>query len=618
MNKLLLLLSLIFPPSYALSQNNVLILKHSTTININKQHLHKKESYEILFNNNLSEEHCSVKIPYLPMIKVSNISASIVSPNGKLIKKLNKSDISSKSLTNNYSFYTDNMLKEFTLKHDAYPYILKYSYETDESEFMLIDCWKPYFDYKIPVANAELDVSVPSDYPIKYISRFVPEPETDTTSNTVSYHWKMYNTQPAYNEEFSPNIDDLQSSVTIFPVNFHYGNPGSFDSWASFGNWQYKTNKERQTLDEAEIKRIGQITNGITDSIQLLKTLYHDLQDNMRYVNISIKTGRYVTYPAQYVVENRFGDCKALSNYFQSVLNLYGFRSHYSLVNASDDIPWINEAISCPQFNHIILCVPVQRDTIWLDCTSKGPFGYLGTFTQGRKALIVEKNKSRLVGTPALTPGQVLNQRSIRFENLSENTCKAIVSKTLRGDNFEFLAHIHSDLSTKKMEYYVRKKMVEPDFEPDSIKVHAINRDSLSIGLSYVAATNNLLYKYGGNRVLKPIRITVPKLENPSYRHSDLQINYPIYQTDEQFFGLGNEFKTGKIPAPQSVDCQFGSYQTSWQQVPGGIIFKQLLLLKATHIPIDKSMALYRELYDFIEKIHEIENQNNILLTNNN
>jgi hypothetical protein len=45
-------------------------------------------------------------------------------------------------------------------------------------------------------------------------------------------------------------------------------------------------------------------------------------------------------------------------------------------------MPGITATLPSPQFNHVILAVPVDNDTLWLEMDNTGPFGYTGLPTE--------------------------------------------------------------------------------------------------------------------------------------------------------------------------------------------------------------------------------------------
>ena len=133
------------------------------------------------------------------------------------------------------------------------------------------------------------------------------------------------------------------------------------------------------------------------------------MQDNTRYVNVTLGIGGMKPYPAEYVSNNKYGDCKALTNYMKALLQCAGIESYYSTIYAGGTAPG-SDPLKCPgqQFNHVILAVPLENDTLWLENTSNtNPFAYPGTFTQNRQALLVDGSKSRLVRTPSLNETDV-------------------------------------------------------------------------------------------------------------------------------------------------------------------------------------------------------------------
>jgi hypothetical protein len=102
--------------------------------------------------------------------------------------------------------------------------------------------------------------------------------------------------------------------VLIAPTNFHYGVDGCTKDWVSFGNWQYQLNEGLDVLPQNEKNTISTLIKGITNKKEIVKVLYHYLQDNTRYINVLLGVGGYKPHPATYVSENKYGDCKALTN----------------------------------------------------------------------------------------------------------------------------------------------------------------------------------------------------------------------------------------------------------------------------------------------------------------
>src|SRR6185312_13501516 len=132
--------------------------------------------------------------------------------------------------------------------------------------------------------------------------------------------------------------------------------------------------------------------------------LYNYLQKNVRYVSVQLGIGGYKPFPASFVDEKKYGDCKALSNYMLTLLKTVGIPSYCAVINAGTNAEPADPDFVNDPFNHIILCVPFKNDTTWLECTSAtSPFGKLGSFTENRKALLVTEDGGKLVNTPRST-----------------------------------------------------------------------------------------------------------------------------------------------------------------------------------------------------------------------
>lgn len=89
---------------------------------------------------------------------------------------------------------------------------------------------------------------------------------------------------------------------------------GDLSTWESYVNWECDLIDGLDQLQENEVQVIKSKVQGIIDTIEMVKTLFHYLQDNFRYVSVNIETGGLKPYPASYVALNKFGDCKGLAN----------------------------------------------------------------------------------------------------------------------------------------------------------------------------------------------------------------------------------------------------------------------------------------------------------------
>ncbi|NJK82774.1 MAG: transglutaminase domain-containing protein [Saprospiraceae bacterium] len=91
--------------------------------------------------------------------------------------------------------------------------------------------------------------------------------------------------------------------------------------------------------------------------------LYRFLQDNMRYVSVQLGIGGWQTYDAQYVEQNKYGDCKALSNFMKAMLKTLDIPAYTAAVYGdSRGVPLeAEEDFSFPLFNHVIYIFPMKK-----------------------------------------------------------------------------------------------------------------------------------------------------------------------------------------------------------------------------------------------------------------
>jgi hypothetical protein len=290
-----------------------------------------------------------------------------------------------------------------------------------------------------------------------------------------------------------------------------------------------------------------------------------------------------------------------------------GIHSCYSKVYAGDRIRHIDTGFPSQQFNHIILFIPLKEDTVWLDCTSKGAFGYLGTFTQNRNALVLEENNSRFIRTPRLLETEVLESRKFDITYEFAATADIINHSTYRGYMYEKLMTLDESYSGVERTSIMREYLTEEGFELKEYDIRKVHRDSSIMKVSYSAAAPHIFNRYGKEVKASNIPITLPRFEDPEDRKMPLQINYPVHRMDTLIYRIPAGYTIDNEILNQSMFSEFGKYELDYQVNNKSILIIKRLLIYDGEYPLDK----YGDFYSFIQEINRIERSISILFTPN-
>ena len=191
--------------------------------------------------------------------------------------------LQTKKAISDITFYEDNYNKCFQLKHNIYPYRIIYTYKTTSKNFIDIARWTPVIYTTIPTLNAKLKIILPKNLQFKkYENNISNGFSLDSTKNNVVLQWKTSYVKPIKTEIFS-QPENYVPYVILTPLYFQYGVDGSTKDWETYGNWQYLLMQDLDILPDTEKNTISTLIHGITDKKEIIKILYHYLQDHTRY-----------------------------------------------------------------------------------------------------------------------------------------------------------------------------------------------------------------------------------------------------------------------------------------------------------------------------------------------
>ncbi len=203
--------------------------------------------------------------------------------------------------------------------------------------------WYPVKDFNVAVEQSKYTLIVSKDATCRFFEQNISSPVKPlNTSDGTIYKWELTD-KPAINyESFSPSLFDFTPIVLIAPSQINVeGYEGNIETWTGFGLWINQLNKGRNNLDDLSKARIRGITSGITDDRAKITKLYEYMQNKTRYVSITVGIGGFQPFDAATVDRLSYGDCKALSNYMKSILEVAGISSRYTLVFAGENYPGV-------------------------------------------------------------------------------------------------------------------------------------------------------------------------------------------------------------------------------------------------------------------------------------
>ncbi|MCE1156284.1 MAG: DUF3857 domain-containing protein, partial [Bacteroidales bacterium] len=148
---------------FAQAAADAVLLSHRTVVTLKGRTLRTEVGNRIQINNRKGDKYATVAVPFSKILKVSDLQAHITDSDGNVVAKLKPSAIRKRSLMTDEAFFQDAMELEFSLTSPRYPYVLHYSYVSQQTDFMHLTRWIPVLDTGIETRSAQLSLQVPVD-----------------------------------------------------------------------------------------------------------------------------------------------------------------------------------------------------------------------------------------------------------------------------------------------------------------------------------------------------------------------------------------------------------------------------------------------------------------------
>lgn len=540
--------------------------------------------------------------------KLTNFKGQVTDSSGRVIKKLKESELKKTEYSSYLAIDDYKMFLDYT--PPVYPVTITYEW-TIESRDNLIEfpSFCPQSDFDISVKKATYKLSAPKSMGIRHsLQNIYNKVKIDEIGNSHILSLEVNDLPMLKQEPFARSLRERIPLAWFAPTNFYYyGTKGSLRNWTDYGKWEYSLIQGRDLLSEAERQELHQLTDGLKTDREKVEAIYKRLEKTTRYVAILLGIGGQQPAPAAEVSKSGFGDCKGLSNYMRAMLKEVGIPSNYTTISTTNR-RFQKDFASVGQMNHVILQVPLQHDTLWLECTNPQlPMGYVHEDIAGHDAIEINETGGRLVRLPVYPDSTNLMRTSVNI-SLNENGAVDMkLSQQATNRQYESL------IPLLKMDEKDRQKTIQRIVYAPQAEISQLDIQESGANITIDADIKSQRYATKtGQRLFVPIcplhrGYTVPTAN--ADRKEDIWRDLGYLDEDDITITIPEGFEIEAGPKNVSLNQPFASFSFMMQVEGDKIHIHNRLLMKSGSFP----KSQFPQLADFIRTISSIYNQKVVL-----
>ncbi len=528
-----------------------------------------KHKYAITILNESADLFTNYINGYDKFHKLTEATLRLYDSIGKLVKTVKKREMDDLAYEDRISLIQDTRLKRYQFYNKAYPFTIEFEEEIDYDGIFFLPNWLPVRKYQFSVEQSSFFVEMPTDYSIHYkLLKNTANPVISQNGNATIYQWELKNFPAFQYEPLQTDFDTHIPGVYITPSDFEIGGyKGNMDSWNSLGKFILDLNKGRDKIPDNVKKEVHRLTDNVSSVDEKIKLLYNYMQQNTHYILIVLGMGGWQPFDAAYVAQNKYGDCKALSNYMISLLKEANINAKYVLVTAGAGNRGLWPDFPSPYFNHAITCIPDGKDTTWLECTSQTmSAGFTGKFTDNRDVLLIDDDGGHVVHTPVYTAQNNLDSRKVNAV-IDENGNLVAEIHTMHSGLQQELQHslIYS-VNKEEREKYLNKHYNLPTYKIESVE-YKEQKGKIPVIDEYIKMSSLNYASVSGKRIFLQ-----PNLFNKGSKYAEeknrkyaVQIKYSFIDIDSINIQIPAGYKVEAMPKTENIKNKFGEYRIEYQ-----------------------------------------------------
>ncbi|WP_083823621.1 DUF3857 domain-containing protein [Ochrovirga pacifica] len=582
--------------------------KEIEIINQNKMMVYFTQTITVL--NKDGDQYVAPYKTYSNDSKIKKIGAILYNQNGHKLVTYKKKDFRDQSAID--GFYSEDRVKFLSFTPRDYPYTLTFSYVFQTETTAFFPRWYPVSGYNISVQNKEIKITNNTNTPLKHVKNNINKIAVQNLSSENKLHFKIQNQIAVENERYSPYFEEKYPNIKFYLEQFTLKGHQSISitNWKDFGWWlRTKLYQDRVSLSPETQQKVKELVKGIQDPLKKAEIIYNYMQNKTRYVNVAIGVGGWQPSLASDVDRLGYGDCKGLSNYTKALLDVVGIESNWVIVYAKQKRNF-DKQYHGMQGNHMILNLPKLNNgkDVWLECTNQTlPFNYLGSFTDDRDVLVLEKEGGVLKHTPIYTDKNNLQISNATLQLQENGHLNAHINIQSKGINYDD-DYVLETYTPKELDRYY--KFYKWSYN-NNVKITSHQFTNQKNKQTFAQDLDLLLEDYAtimGNEMIFKINALNQHKQSVAYqkdRQHPLVIRRGYNEKDSITLKIPKGYSIETLPKDKNIQSEFGNYALVFKKVDEHTLtYQRDFYQKQGTYPKEK----YNDYGDFIRSVTQNDN----------
>lgn len=574
-----------------------------------------REKRIITVLNKQGDKTIDAYVHYDKNVKIKELQALVFNGFGAQIKKIKKNDFKDVSAVNGGTLYSDSRVKYLDYIPINYPYTIEFTYETESGNTAFLPSFFPVDDFFVSTESSSYTITYPPDITIRKKESNLEGLDAINEDGAGKIYYKVNHVTAFKPEAYGPSFRDMIPKVMFASKQFALeGVETEVEDWNDFAKWMYNDLiKITHDLPESTISLIRDLVKEEKTNVDKAKKIYQYVQDKVRYISVQVGIGGWKPFNASEVDRLSYGDCKALTNYTMALLDAANIKSNYSVVYAGDAQRSIEKDFVSIQGNHVILSIPNNDETVWLECTSqKLPFGFIGDFTDDRDVLVITPEGGKIQHTKKYTTEENTQYIKGSYTVSKDGIINVNVNVSSKGIQYNDKYWLESETKRDLDEHYKKRWRYVNNININSMDI-VNDKDSIEFKETLNFQATNYP-KIVANRMLLTVNALNRNTHVPDrYRNRKLplKIKRGFTDVDEVEIILPQGYKVEALPHIKTIENKFGSYKAEvLQKDDNTLIYIRKFIIKDGEFPKED----YKNFRSFYKEVSRQDNAKVVLI----